>query len=480
MSALKGLEPREIWFWFEEISKIPRPSGQEEEIADFIENFALERELNSLRDSENNVLIRKPGQGGRESASALLLQAHVDIVAEKTDNSRHDHSRDPIVPEVDGDWVKATETTLGADNGIGVSMMLAVLDSGDIAHPPLECLFTTDEERGLTGAGNLDPSWITARRLINLDSEEDGIFTIGCAGGLDVHLRMAAPPGDEMDCFEISLFGLKGGHSGMEIGSSRANAISLLARVLHHLMKKHGCLMGEFSGGTKRNAIPRSARALVHVPKEHAKEVQDYLSTAARELAEEYRGIEENIALELNAGSTPVQTVSSKAGRVLIDLLLSLPHGVQKMSGVVDGLVETSCNLALASLKEGEFTADITIRSPLSTARYALGERICATARLAGADCSRGGQYPGWIANPESELLSRVLDIYRDTQDREPKVMSIHAGLECGIIGDRVGDMDMISMGPDIRDVHIPGERVSISSMKRFWNFFLALLKKLD
>ncbi len=479
MRILENIEPKEVWYWFEEISRIPRPSGEEEKIADFLVEFARKRNLEYSRDDVNNVLIRAAGSGGAADNPGLVLQAHVDIVPEKTDESTHDHSVDPIIPVIRGDWVISPDTTLGADNGIGVALMLAVLDS-QCAHPPLECLFTTDEERGLTGADNLRPEWINFRRLINLDSEDEGVFTIGCAGGMDIHLSMPVVRSGPVDCYSLEISGLIGGHSGMEIDKNRGNAIRILGRILRKLCMDYNCRIAGVSGGTKRNAIPRNASALIHFPDDDSDPAKEYLNRVSEEIALEYSGIEDGILIRMENESAGIGALDYESGLRIADLLLALPHGVEKNSGVIKGLVETSVNMAIVSMSDEEFNVELTVRSPLASAKKALGERIASVAGLSGCSFSTGGSYPGWIPDSNSILLKKLIGIYTEITGRKPEVESVHAGLECGIIGERIGNMDMISMGPDIRDVHVPGERASISSLQRFWKFFLFALETLD
>jgi len=480
MRILENIEPKEVWFWFEEISRIPRPSGDEKKIADFLVEFASKRNLEYRRDDFNNVLIHSEGSGKAASYPGLVLQAHVDMVAEKTDASNHDYSKDPIVPVIKGDWVTATDTTLGADNGIGVALMLAVLASEDISHPPLECLFTTDEERGLTGAGNLDPEWLKFKRLLNLDSEDEGVFTVGCAGGMDFTIQLPLLRSEPVDCYHLEIAGLKGGHSGMEIHRNRGNAIRFLGRILSSLCLQHDCRIADVSGGTKRNAIPRNAAALVHFPKGRSDSIKEFLDFISEELTLEYTGIESKIQIHLGNEKVRAAPVDNETSIKIADLLLALPHGVEKMSGVINGLVETSVNLSIVSMCDDEFVAYLTARSSLASAKIALGDRIAAIARLSGCNFVTGGSYSGWMPDVNSELLKKLTGIFMETNGTRPLIESIHAGLECGIIGERAGGMDMISMGPDIRDVHIPGERASISSLQRFWKFFIAMLDKLD
>ena len=479
MRVLDSIEPKEVWYWFEEISRIPRPSGEEERIAEFLVEFAKKRSLEYSRDDVNNVLIRCAGSGKAADHPGLVLQAHVDIVPEKTDASTHNHSEDAIIPIIRGDWVISPDTTLGADNGIGVALMLAVLDSSS-AHPPLECLFTTDEERGLTGAENLRPEWISFRRLINLDSEDEGVFTIGCAGGMDIHLSMSLARSEPVDCYHLEISGLKGGHSGMEIDKNRGNAIRFLGRILRKLCIEHNCRIADISGGTKRNAIPRNASAFIHFPNNDSDQAMEYLSRVSEEITLEYRGIEDGTLIRMENETVRIGAMNYETSLRIADLLLALPHGVEKKSGVIEGLVETSVNLAIVYMSDEEFNVELTVRSPLASAKKALGDRIAAVARLSGCSFSTGGSYPGWMPDSNSTLLAKLIDIYKDVSGHKPQIESVHAGLECGIIGERIGGMDMISMGPDIRDVHIPGERASIPSLQRFWEFFLYLLENLD
>lgn len=475
------LEPREVWTRFEELCSIPRPSGDEGRAADYVQEFAGSRGLEFLRDCTDNVLVRKPASGpGRSGSPPLALQAHLDIVPEKSATSGHDFHRDPIRPVIEGDWVTSPDTTLGADNGIGVAVMLAILDSRVLPHPPLECIFTTDEERGLTGASSLDPEWITARRMINLDSEDLEVFTIGCAGGADHELRTGIPLTERRPCLPLSVRGLRGGHSGIEIDGNRGNAIRLLARALNLIHGYGGVPLGSIWGGSKRNAIPREAGCMVALSDGSEELIREAVRGLEADLRVEYAGIEDSISVELGGEASEGPVMDPHQARRVTDLLLALPHGVEKMSGAIRGLVETSVNLAVLSMDGEELKVQLSVRSPLASARGALGERIHAAARLAGFSAEKGGEYPGWMPDTGSPLLERMKSIYAGLFGREPEVRSIHAGLECGLIGDRVEGMDMISVGPDIRDVHVPGESVSISSLRKFWELISAVLAGID
>lgn len=479
--VLDGLEPALVWYWFEKLSAVPRASGDEDRAAGFLEAFSSGRGLPSRRDSVGNVLITKPGSGPSASKPPVALQAHVDMVAEKVTGSSHDFSRDPIRLEVEGDWVLARETTLGADNGLGVAFMLAILDDPSAVHPPLECLFTVDEERGLTGASRLEPSWLTARRLVNLDSENEGHFCIGCAGGLDIIVtlpmrRSVAPAG--LEAVRISVNGLKGGHSGMEIGRGRANAVRIVARIVHRMLDR-GCHLCSISGGTKRNAIPRSATAVMLASPASRSAISGLLADLEAQQRQEYALVDDRITISMEPAGPVEDVYDHSSASTLADMLLAFPHGVEKLSGVTPGLVETSLNLALLEETERGVSTILTLRSLRDDAKLNLAERVMAVGRLAEARIEAGGGYPGWSPDPSSRLLEAVRRLYREFSGSEAVIETVHAGVECGIIGSRMGGMDMISMGPDIRDVHIPGERASISSTARTWAFLRKLLENL-
>jgi dipeptidase D len=465
-NALAGLEPAAVWKHFGVLLSIPRPSGSEAAAADYIVGVAEGLGLEWKRDGVNNVLVRRPGRG-----NGVVLQAHTDIVADRLPDCPADPSTDGVTAELRDGWVTATGTTLGADNGMGVAIMLALLESPPAALPPLECLFTVDEERGLLGARVFPPEWLSHRRLINLDSEEENSICIGCAGGRDVIVTKALEwePG-ALSVSRLSVQGLSGGHSGMEINRGRANAISVAARVCRQL----GLRVAGFSGGSKHNAIPRDAEVLVMGDVSPAR-----LSGFGDEIRREYAGIEKGIVITaLPASARAVLTETCSTG--LLDLLLALPHGVAAMSGTIPGLVQTSCNLAIVQTDEHAAEVTASVRSSIDSSRDALVERIVSTARLSGCSCEAGEGYPGWTPDPDSLLLAHARRACREYYGSDPEVLAIHAGLECGIIGRRVGGMDMISMGPDIRDVHIPGERVRVSSVQAFMGMLVKLLESLS
>ena len=464
-NTLHGLEPAAVWNHFGALLSIPRPSGSEAAAADYIVGVATGLGLEWKRDGVNNVLVRRPGRG-----SGVVLQAHTDMVADRLPDCPTDPAVEGVKAELREGWVTAIGTTLGADNGMGVAIMLAMLESPLATLPPLECLFTVDEERGLLGARVFPAEWLAHRRLVNLDSEEENSICIGCAGGRDVVVTRALEwESGTVPVSILTVRGLTGGHSGMEINRGRANAIGVAARVCREL----GLRVAGFSGGSKHNAIPRDAHVLV------AGNVSpSLLSETADQIRREYAGIENGIVITAEPSSPrPVLTDACSTG--LLDLILALPHGVASMSGSIPGLVQTSCNLAIARTDEETAEVMLSVRSSIDSSRDALIERIISTARLSGCSHEAGEGYPGWTPDPDSQLLAHATRACREYYGSDPEVIAIHAGLECGIIGRRVGGMDMISMGPDIRDVHIPGERVSVSSVQAFVGMLVNLLESL-
>ncbi|MCD4707298.1 MAG: beta-Ala-His dipeptidase [Candidatus Sabulitectum sp.] len=465
------LTQKPVWRFFKELCSIPHTSGDEARISEYLKSFADERELQYDCDIPGNVIIRKPGAG-----NPVVLQAHMDMVGEKTAESSHDFLTDPIKVILEGDLLFARETTLGADNGIGVALMLELLDGDYSGLPPLECLFTVDEERGLIGALQFPPEWITAGKLINLDSEDIGNICIGCAGGRDIRIALSGESRDYSgSAVKITVEELNGGHSGTEIHSGNANAIQLVARVCSQLEELLGGRLISIEGGTKHNAIPRNAEAFMAV--EDTARARTLCSIITEDFLEEYAGIEGNICIKCEEKKVN-HYLSDNSSAKMIDLLLALPHGVRKMSGVVNGLVETSCNLAIAEWKENELSILLSVRSAVEPAKDAFCEGIAAVGRLAGARVSMGNGYPGWAPDQSSELLKTARASFIECFGSEPAIEAIHAGLECGIIGERVGNLDMISLGPDINDVHIPGESVCVSSVASFLDYLIDLLKR--
>lgn len=463
------LSEKPVWRFFKDLCAIPRTSGNEEAVSRYLADFARERKLEVLTDEQMNVLIRKPGQG-----EAVALQAHMDMVGEKVSGSSHDFMKDPVTPDIESGSLICRETTLGADNGIGVALMLELLAGDYEGISPIECLFTVDEERGLVGALGFPPEWITARKLINLDSEALGVITIGCAGGRDVRISLPVQTEKcEGQGVRVTVDGLNGGHSGMEINSDNANGVKLTARICRQLEELLDARLVSFSGGTKHNAIPRQAVAVLS--SSDPARVRALCSIMKKEFMEEYAGIENLITVECEEVSV-MEQLTAESSATILDVLLALPHGVEKMSGVVENLVETSCNLAIIKWENRSAEILISIRSAVESAKNACVESIAAIGRLAGASVTSGDGYPGWAPDTSSDLLTEAAASVRRCLKKEPVVEAIHAGLECGIIGERVGGLEMISIGPDIRNVHIPGEAVDIESVDSFLLFLIDLL----
>ncbi len=483
--AISGLEPALLWEHFYQLSQIPRCSKHEEKAREYVLEVARRNGLESRTDSAGNVVIKKGATSGMEDRPTVILQSHLDMVCEKNKDVQHDFSRDPIRLKRDGDWLAAEGTTLGADNGIGVAAALAVLESHSLQHGPLECLFTIDEETGLTGATMLAPDLVEGRILLNLDSEEDGTIYIGCAGGQDTELLLAldtetAPAG--MKPVRIRVGGLQGGHSGLNIHEGRGNAIRLLARFLWKHAPTLNLRVASIDGGSKHNAIPRECDALVYLPPEQLERLKSAASAFDKIFKDEYRLIDPDVFLRVDEDGidAPPDVWTPELQQRTINLLFALPHGVMAMSHAVEGLVETSTNLAVVHTEGSTIRIVTSQRSSVQTELDEIVGRVCATAELAMAEIRQGNGYPAWQPNPESPLLQQAQKVYRQLFGQVPEVKAIHAGLECGIIGDKFPGMDMISFGPTITGAHSPDERVQISTVQKFWKFLSALLVEIS
>ncbi len=476
------LEPTVLWRHFDRILTIPRGSKKEERARTDVIDVASGHGLEHRVDRTGNLVVRVPGTAGLEEAPVTVLQGHLDMVQEKNSDVDHDFDSDPIKPRREGEYLYATGTTLGADNGIGLAAMLALMEPGGPPHGPLDLLFTVDEETGLTGASRLDASMLRGRRLINMDSEEEGVLTVGCAGGADSTLTLplesaAADGGGE--ALAAKLHGLKGGHSGVDIHLQRGNAVQLLARALHAVSLERPLRLAAFTGGSAHNAIPREAFAKVVVPAGSRAAIAAELEKQAAAIADEYRPAEPDLKLSLSEEEPVAESWSEATTRTVLRLLTGLPHGVQAMSYDIPGLVETSTNLATVGNGDGKLEICMSSRSSVASALQALRQKIRATATLAGAEVAEGGGYPGWKPNLDSELLAVVERVHERVVGAEPRVEAVHAGLECGIIGEMVPGMDMISFGPQIEFPHSPDERVQVASVGRFWNLLTAVLEEL-
>ncbi len=480
MSNLTIPNPKSVWVIFNEITQIPRASKKEEKIRDFLIHFAKEHNLSVETDNIGNVLIHKVGTNGLNQKPCHILQTHMDMVCEKNSSSLHNFDIDPITTIINGDWVHADGTTLGADNGIGMAMALSVLASTDIEHPPLECLFTVDEEMGLNGAGNLSPDWLTGRTLLNLDTEDDTEFCVGCAGGMDTVAELPVafePVPDNFFSFEVKVSGLMGGHSGQDINGGRANAIKLLAEYLFILKNKTDIRIASISGGNLRNAIPREASAWCAVPCADKELIRIELNHFIHDTETMFSSVERDLRIDLSSYMELKQVIAKKSSDALIESLIKCPHGVAEMNAEIPSLVETSTNLAAISLKNNTIIIETSQRSAVEEKKFAIAEKVAQVFSSIGAKISKGKDYPGWTPNLQSPVLQKCKKIYAELFGEEPHVRIIHAGLECGVIAKKYPDMDMISFGPTIENPHSPGERVSISSVEKSWRFLLEVLR---
>lgn len=466
------LSPSAVWSHFDGLLRIPRGSGSEDAAREHVRDVAGRRGLETLIDEAGNLLVRKPATAGRETAPAVVLQAHLDMVQEKNADVVHDFATDPIRPVRDGDWLSADGTTLGADNGLGVAAMLALIEDGDVAHGPLELLFTVDEETGLTGARALSGDLLEGRLLINLDSEEEGTVTIGCAGGGDstLHVPIERSAHDGGATVAVSVGGLKGGHSGVDIHLQRGNAIRVLARALRAAVDATSARVVTLSGGNARNAIPREASALLYVPDPSDEAdcraaLEASFGVAGRELARSDPGLRCRVASAELAGSAWDEASTRRS----LDLLNALPHGVMAMSLDLPGLVETSVNLAVVRPEDEHLFVRVHSRSSMPGSLEALRRRIRSIGELAGATVGEGAAYPAWKPDVDSPLLALIRSAYEQVIGEPPEVGAMHAGLECGIIGEKYEGMDMVSFGPQIEFPHSPDERVRIGSVAPFY-----------
>lgn len=469
--------------YFEQINAIPRCSKNEKQVGLWLEQWAENKGLAVKKDPAGNLLVEVPPTAGYENAPIIVIQGHMDMVCEKSPDSPHDFTKDPIQNIIDGDWLRADNTTLGADNGIAIALAMALADNDKIAHPPLELLFTVDEETGLNGAKELEPGFVEGRILLNVDSETEGVFTVGCAGGRHTHVALALDASDlgpESQFFNLSVAGLHGGHSGIDIIKQRASANKILARTLHRLAAACDIQLISIKGGTAHNAIARDADAVFVAAPGDSDTVEKIVSEDQSIFQVDYDGIESKLTLTLSIADSTAEiksALSAAGSRTVINLLLSLPHGAVGFSTAFKELVETSNNLATVELA-GDRLQVLTSQRSLTKSRLdEISTIIGATADLVGAKTRCGSEYPPWTPNMQSELLARCQEVYKDVFDRQARVKSVHAGLECAIIGDKYEGMDMISFGPDLRDPHSPNEGLYIPSLEKIWRFMVALLE---
>lgn len=474
-AAIQELAPQSIWKHFTALNAIPRPSKKEERVIAFMESFGTALGLETIVDSIGNVIIKKPASQGMEDRPTIILQAHLDMVHQKNADTVFDFSTEGIKMYIDGEWIKAEGTTLGADNGIGVASIMAILDSTDVSHPPIEALFTIDEETGMTGAKELEEGLLQGKILINLDSEEDDTIAIGCAGGIDTNtylLYTQEPAPASGKGYQIKVRGLKGGHSGMEIHLGRGNANKLMNRLLHQAPVH----IAEVDGGSLRNAIPREANALVAIASDQDEAFHELFEARKKEILNEFELVEPELSIELETAILPELVMEAGIQEKVLNALYAVPNGVWRMSPAIPDLVETSSSLARVIIKEGEFITQSLQRSALESGKHDVAYAVRAAFELIGANVENDGDYPGWAPNPSSAVLSTMVQIYQDLFDEEPHASAYHAGLECGIIGNHYPGLDMISIGPTIMHPHSPDEKVNIPSVQKFWKFFTAAL----
>jgi dipeptidase D len=477
---LSELKPESVFYYFSEICKVPRPSKKEEKIISYLENFAAEQKLEIKKDEAGNILIKKPATPGKENLKTVVLQSHVDMVCEKNNDVEHDFLADPIETIIDGEWLKAKGTTLGADNGIGVATELAILAANDIEHGPIECLFTIDEETGLTGAFALKEGFMSGDILLNLDSEDEGELFIGCAGGIDsvgeFHYREVPVPTGYF-FFRVDVKGLKGGHSGGDIHLGRGNANKILNRFLSQTAKKYDMYICEVNGGNLRNAIPREAYAICAVPHDAKEPVRVDLNIFIADIENEFAVSEPDLKLTLQSETPRKMAIDQDTSSRLLKTLYAVPHGVYAMSQDIPGLVETSTNLAsIKMIDNKKIKIETSQRSSILSARNDMANTVRAAFELGGARVSFGEGYPGWKPNPHSEILEIAVASYKRLFGVDAKVKAIHAGLECGLFLDKYPGLDMISFGPTLTGVHSPDERMHIPSVEKFWNHLLDVL----
>ncbi len=480
MNDIRKLEPSDVWGIFHQITQIPRPSKKEAKIVKYVVDFAKDHKLDVTVDKPGNVIIRKPATKGMEKCKGVILQSHLDMVPQKNSDKKFDFEKDPIETVIDGEWVRANGTTLGSDNGIGVAATLAVLASKNVKHGPLEALFTIDEETGMTGAFGLKKGLLKGEILINLDSEDEGELYVGCAGGIDVmaekkYRQEETPKGHSP--YKVTVKGLKGGHSGVDINLGRANSNKLIARFLMQAESDFGIRVAEISGGDLRNAIPREAYTVVLVEesmtKKFTKFVRDYEAMYKAEFAE----TEPTLSFSAAKCEAPSRVMAEKDQYIIIRALFASPNGVQRMSQAMKGLVETSNNLAIVRCIGGKFVVNNLTRSSVDSAKEATAWKIAAVYHLAGARVTLSGSYPGWKPDMKSPILSVMQNVYKKKYNKIPEIKAIHAGLECGLIGGVYPGLDMISFGPTIRYPHSPDEKVNIESVKKFYDFLIETLK---
>ena len=478
MSVLENCEPKRVFYYFEEISKIPHGSKNTKEISDYLVSFAKEHQLRYVQDEYGNIVIYKAASAGYEKLPAVILQGHMDMVCEKEAGSNHDFEKDPLRLKIEDGFVTAEGTTLGADDGIAVAYALALLETDSYAHPALEVVITVDEEVGLLGAQNLDASCLSGKYLINLDSDEEGILLTGCAGGVSAISSIPVKYRNASGClYEVKIHGLQGGHSGMEIGKNRANANILMGRFLYGLKEQLPYELAELEGGQKDNVIPRECSCALLIQPEDTEILKDYACRLTAELRKEYSGSDAGISVSVEfQEETQIGVLHPVSQEKVLFYLMNVPNGVQKMSGNIPGLVETSTNLGAARLEEEVFYASCGVRSSVNSAKYAVADKIEYLTEFLGGDYKKEGEYPAWEYREQSPLREHMIEVYQDMYQKAPRVEAVHAGLECGLFYEKIPGLDCVSTGPNLWDIHTPQEKMEIASVRRVWEYLIQVL----
>ncbi len=481
LDQLENLEPKNVFRHFAALAAIPRASEKEAAARQYVLDLAARLGLEAVQDRVGNVVIRKPARPGREGAITAALQGHLDMVCEKNEGTAHNFDADPIRLVRDGDWLKADGTTLGADNGVGVAAALAVMESQDVAHGPLEFVFTIDEESGLTGASEFPNGLLKSHYFLNLDGEEEGTLCIGCAGGLNTVARrkIARRPAFSGEGWRVKVSGLQGGHSGLDINKGRGNALRILGRVLQTLADRLPLAIAEVKGGSKRNAIPREASATVVLDAAREQELRSLVAALEAEIRPELGGFDSGLRITVESAARPQQVLTDADAALLAGLLASLHHGMLAMSPDIAGLVQTSTNLAIVSTKDDEVVIETNQRSAIASSKADAARMVSTVLRLAGFRVEQTGGYPGWKPEPTSDIVRKAQAAHKEILGTDPGLVAMHAGLECGVIGEKHAGMQMISFGPHIVDVHSPSERLKISSVEPFYRFLTGFLERL-
>ncbi|WP_317898880.1 aminoacyl-histidine dipeptidase [Aurantibacillus circumpalustris] len=480
--SLSNIEPKELWNNFSLLNAVPRPSKKEERVIEFIMQFGKDLSLETSKDETGNVIIKKPASKGMEGKAIVALQSHLDMVHQKNGDTDFDFSTQGIEMYIDGDWVKAKGTTLGADNGIGVASIMTILASKDIVHPPIEALFTIDEETGMTGAIGLKGGLMHAKYMLNLDTEDDRELTIGCAGGVDVTATGTYPTevvGGAVKALRVCVKGLTGGHSGMDIHLGRGNANKLMNRILTQAAEFYGISIHMIDGGSLRNAIPRESNADIIISAKSETAFVSWIKEIETTLKQEHSTTDPNLSVTSTEIEIPKTILNKEFQNKLLRTIYACPVGIYRMSPDIDRLVQTSNNLARVLVKDGSYSIQCLTRSSVDSEKSDLAQAIKSTFELLGASVAFAGAYPGWTPNPSSSIVKLTSNLYKEMYKEEPLVNACHAGLECGILGKNYPQMEMISFGPNIRGAHSPDEKVQITSVQKYWNFLLETLKRI-